>query len=141
MKVIFKELTKEDVNFAYKLRMDKLSREMSFNSEIVPFDSFEIGFQCRVEDKDFRLFKACCFYDPEPFGIISLNDNTLSWMVDPERRGQGLGGLMLKQFASFVKKPLQAFIKHENKASQRIAEKAGFILRKEEEDCQTWILC
>jgi RimJ/RimL family protein N-acetyltransferase len=50
----------------------------------------------------------------------------LSWTVAPEFRGQGLGARMLKDFTEQFAGKYYAEILPHNKASLRVAEKAGF---------------
>ena len=140
MKIRFEESRYSDSEFAYKLRMDDLSRKMSFNSDKIDYNNFRIGFECRLDDRGHRIFKAYEHECDSPFGLLILHNGSLSWMVDPDRRGGGLGAKMLKQFCDMIAKPVFAQIKYENISSQKIAEKAGFTVMDDLEDYQQWII-
>ncbi len=56
----------------------------------------------------------------------------LSWAVDPEWQGRGIGVAMLKKAREFYSGTLFAEIKKENTASIKMAEAVGFVLNKEE---------
>lgn len=141
MKILFREADICDADFFYYMRMDDLTRKMSFNSDFMDFDTFRIGFESRVEDPEYRVFKA---YNPMampsyPFGGLIAHRGNLSWMLLPKYRGQGLAKEMVKQWCFIAEKPIRAQIKYENTASQKVAEYAGFRIEEENKDYQQWI--
>ncbi|MBJ7538779.1 GNAT family N-acetyltransferase [Marinomonas transparens] len=57
---------------------------------------------------------------------------TLSWTVAPEARGKGVAHQMLNGIIKELNSPLLAEVKVGNIASMKVAERAGFILEKED---------
>lgn len=73
----------------------------------------------------------------EPVGTVRMDGDELSWTVAPKSRGRGVGTRMVQ--AAMDLGPRLATIKRDNISSQRIAEKAGFVLSTDGE-LQTWIV-
>jgi len=57
----------------------------------------------------------------------------LSWTVDPNARGRGVGKRMVFQLAQQITEPIRAEIKVGNIASVKIAEHAGMVFNREVE--------
>lgn len=77
-------------------------------------------------------------------GSLRIDDcekeySELSWMVAPDKRGQGLGKQMLQHFLENHPGRYQAEIKPDNIGSIRIAETCGFVLDREEKGRMVWV--
>ncbi|MBR7887596.1 GNAT family N-acetyltransferase [Marinomonas sp. A79] len=56
----------------------------------------------------------------------------LSWTVAPEARGKGIAHQMLSELVKqFDQQPLVAQVKVDNLASMKVAERAGFVLKRD----------
>ena len=58
----------------------------------------------------------------------------LSWTVAPNARGRGVGKIMVALLASQIVEPIRAEVYAGNEASMRIAEYAGMLYDREEEN-------
>ena len=57
----------------------------------------------------------------------------LSWTVAPSARGKGIAHQMLSKLVLYFEEPLVAQVKVGNIASIKVAERAGFVLDKQEQ--------
>lgn len=77
-----------------------------------------------------------------PVGTIRVNPGEpaeLSWTIAPDARGMGYGTSMLRAvLALYPGTPFCAEIKHDNTASQRIAEKCGFVRAEARDGYAVW---
>ncbi len=63
---------------------------------------------------------------------------TLSWTVAPEARGQGVGSQMVQAAVARLPGKIRAAIHHENKASQTIAIRSGFLMVEDTDTLTNW---
>lgn len=72
--------------------------------------------------------------DGVPVGTVRLDkgaETELSWTVAPDWRGKGIGQAMIALAVRCIDSPIVARIKSANVPSQRIAARAGFVLRQD----------
>lgn len=113
-------------------RNDKETRLSSINTAVITNEEHESWFRNNIND----VYIA---ETNEPVGTIRLSGNELSWTIAPYKRLIGLGKEMVKAFLLLVdNRPLVAYIKQQNIASQKIAKEAGFEL-VEDGYLQKWI--
>lgn len=109
-------------------RNDERTRAFSINTDIIDSETHEDWFSNIFTANPVRIFIV--ENGGVPVGSIrrDFKDDGvyLSWMVNPEYRGQGIGEGMLSLFLRSHPDSYKALIKEENKASIHIAEKCGF---------------
>lgn len=134
--------TLKDMKAVFDLSNDDLVRLNSFNSEKILWENHKEWFKTKINDEN------CIFYVIKNINgkLISQvrfdkNDNeaTVSISITPEFRGQGYGVKILKCVSEKMVvenkiKKIKADIKIENKASKKIFEKAGYILKEKDSD-------
>ena len=124
----------EDRDSIFNWRIDKLSREMSFDSSVPTLEEHSNWFKEALKSKHRKLYIGevnfnkigICRFDfnyKELYAEVSINTN-------PEMRSLGLGKRFLFQCIEYYLKSnnheLLAKIKLQNKASLKIFEYAGF---------------
>lgn len=134
--------TLKDMKAVFDLSNDDLVRLNSFNSEKILWENHQEWFKNKINDKN------CIFYVIKDINgkLISQvrfdkNDNeaTVSISITPEFRGQGYGDKILKCVSEKIVvenkiKKIKADIKIKNKASKKIFEKAGYILKEKDSE-------
>ena len=139
--ISFRKATIEDFSFLLRLRNDSATREYSRNT-------------AKVSETEHRVWLLATLSNPERFLYVAQNADTLvgtvrfdnlkdgfeiSWTVAPEARGKGIGGEMLRAALTLHAPPIFAEIKKENIASQKIAERAGFMRQEEKDGSVVWV--
>lgn len=131
--------TMEDAKQLHEWRNDLLTRQNSINMDEVPWENHVAWLEKSLASPDRTLLVA--EQDERPVGTVRIDREDgvleLSWTVAPDARGNGVGQKMVALCADQTEGPLVAHIKRENRASQRIAEAAGFRLEKDGE-LQIW---
>lgn len=121
-----------DTYVLLKWRNDKETRLNSINTDVIAKEEHDNWFCNNMNN----IYIA---ETDEPVGTIRINGNELSWTIAPNKRSMGYGKEMVKAFLSLVfNRPLVAYIKQQNIASQKIAKEAGFEL-VEDGYLQKWI--
>lgn len=120
----------EDWEFLLSLRNDPIAKLNSFNQTPITKDSHREWLKSSLMNTN-REILIMENSNNSPVGTIRCDTNnegqqTLSWNIDPDYRGQGLGNLMLSLFLQDKKGIFIAEIKKENIGSIKIAERNGF---------------
>ncbi len=123
----------EDVKFYYEIVSDSVSRQNSFNSDPISYESHEKWFSNKLTDEIARMYVIEIRNDR--VGQVRLEKEGNSAIVDigihPTWRGKGLGSLSIEKvtkriLADGFADEAVAWIKLENVISQKAFEKAGF---------------
>lgn len=108
----------------------------------------------QILPKGHRAWLGVTLQNPDCFLYIAEQDNVpvgtvrfdrradgfeLSWTVASGMRGKGIGSRMLNGVLSLHTPPFFAEIKSSNKASQKIAKRAGFALTEERAGMTYWM--
>jgi UDP-2,4-diacetamido-2,4,6-trideoxy-beta-L-altropyranose hydrolase len=110
-------------------------RQVSFNSDPIPWESHQPWFTRKLEDKSSVLLIACKLEDDTPFGLIRFDlenaEAVVSVMLDSQSRGHGLGSRVLKRatqriFATREVTTVRAYVKTDNPRSHRAFARAGY---------------
>jgi UDP-2,4-diacetamido-2,4,6-trideoxy-beta-L-altropyranose hydrolase len=110
-------------------------RQVSFNSDPIPWDSHQPWFTRKLEDDSSVLLIACKLEDDTPFGLIRFDQEAdeavVSVMLDSQSRGHGLGSRVLERatqrlFATREATTVRAYIKTDNPRSHRAFARAGY---------------
>lgn len=117
-------------------RNDPETRQASRNTDPVSWDSHIAWLTSSLVNPNRQILIAIND-DGIPCGTIRIDGDELSWTTAPEFRGQGIATEMVK---AVTVRPgcYTAFIKPENAASIRVAEKCGFTMTGEENGLQRW---
>jgi RimJ/RimL family protein N-acetyltransferase len=128
--------TENDARFFWELVNDPLVREVSFDSDIIPWDVHKNWFIKRLSEKSTRLFVVET-QSGNKVGQLRFEKKSEGYVISVslvrEFRGKGLGSEIIKLgseqlFKEFpdVEK-INAYIKHDNKASVHAFSKAGYV--------------
>jgi len=129
-----------DVDITYKWAVDPLVRRYALNQSEITYIQHKKWFAQKITDPKCDYLIAD--YNAKPVGSFRIDvrkdkDAVISYLLDPEFHGLGLGYLLLKEGVDFVRKEksnttLIGEVKDHNKASIRIFESFGFNLRSNE---------
>jgi UDP-2,4-diacetamido-2,4,6-trideoxy-beta-L-altropyranose hydrolase len=116
---------------------EPLTRQQSFNSEPIVFEQHEAWFNRRLADENSVLYVV--ELNKNPIGQIRFqiekNTATISYSLDKNYRGKGLGFWILKKGVDALRNALSndcpnleiiGFVKFENIASVKVFRKLGF---------------
>lgn len=119
--------TIDDANFLYLLRTDKTTQKSSLNSETFSFEHHVQWLNRSLQNPKRHIYIYCLNNVPIGMGRADYDDiyYTLSWAINAESRGEGLGQMLVKHLTERYS-PCLAIIKNENYASIKIVEKLGF---------------
>ena len=120
----------KDWKFLLDLRSDPVAMLNSFNQSEISEDSHKKWLQSSLASTNREIF-IMEDLNNTPVGTIRCDTNkegqqTLSWNISPNHRGQGLGNLMLSLFFKNKKGTFIAEIKKENISSIKMANRNGF---------------
>jgi len=113
---------------------DPAVRAASFRQELIPWERHVEWFRSQLGDRCFRIYIALDS-SQNPIGAVRFQLEgeraVVSITVDKKARGKGYGGNMLQMAAQelFQSSPavaVDAYVKADNEASQRLFESAGF---------------
>ena len=128
-KIILRPAEPEDSQRILSWRNDPRTRAFSINTNVGPPETHKIWFSRMLASNPNRIFIA--EEKSIPVGSVRRDFNQdgiyLSWMVNPEFRGRGLGEAMLNLFTLSYPENYKALIKEDNVASVHIAKKCGFV--------------
>ncbi|WP_276496162.1 UDP-2,4-diacetamido-2,4,6-trideoxy-beta-L-altropyranose hydrolase [Pontibacter litorisediminis] len=126
--------TAEDVLLVYDWNNDAEVRKRSFNPKPIPLASHQAWFKARLEDTGTPVYIA--EVAGEPAGQIRFNlsggQATLGYLIARKYRGKGLGHVVLLKGVERLRQEcpevtlVEGLVQHENIASVRAFEKAGF---------------
>lgn len=136
----FRLATIKDAKLLLEWRNDPETRNQSINTEEVLLERHIEWLEKSLINPNRKLLIA--MVGEEPVGTVRLDvEGTraeLSWTVAPSARGRGLGTLMVQKAVKTFNRPLLALIKPSNLASIKIAEKAGFRKKSENQEITEW---
>lgn len=125
--------TPADARYLYDIRNDPQTRVASLNDAELSYDDHYQWFNRSLSEPSRRLFVA--ERDGHAIGTGRLDEvdgsTLLSWALAPEARGKGYGTELVQALAAAASGALVAYIKPDNWASRRIAERAGFVFQTE----------
>lgn len=127
----------DDCELYFDWTNDPLTRQQSFNSEPIVFEQHEAWFHRRLADENSILYVIN--FNDEPMGQIRFqidnNTATISYALDKNYRGKGLGFWILKKgidalrndfHNQFPNLEIIGFVKFENIASVKVFRKLNF---------------
>lgn len=125
----------KDIDTYFIWANDDSVRELSFNSEKIPYQEHETWFNNKLNDNNCFMFIFSINIDIGQVRIqkVSNKDAIINISIDKKFRGKGYGIQMLKMSTDLFKNLfpeiiINAYIKIENFASKSIFEKSGFTL-------------
>lgn len=143
--ITLRRAAEEDSERLFAWRNDPVTRANFKNTEVVPWQDHIRWLAGILKNLNSELWIA--EVEGKPVGQIRFdvsNDTVeLSWTIAPEERGKGYGTVLVSQAVRYRRWPLRkvlAEIKHENKASQRVAAYSGFERVEDRGALQAWIL-
>lgn len=141
-KISLRKAITKDCDLLFNWRNEKACRENSLNTDEVPYETHCAWFEKRMNDKDTLIY--ICMLADQCVGQVRLDMEgtigTISYSIDPNYRGQGIGVKMLEclerepEVWERVSK-LHAQVKVTNVASQFCFEKLGYKKECNEELC------
>lgn len=125
----FRSASVTDAERLFRWRNDPATRAASLESGEVGWNDHVAWLTRSLASENRRLLVA--ELDGEPVGTVRFDRQEaewgMSWTMAPERRGQGLGGRMVRAAAENFGAPLSAVVLSGNVASRKIAAAAGFV--------------
>jgi RimJ/RimL family protein N-acetyltransferase len=138
--IAFRPAAREDAERLFQWRNDAATRAASIQPGPVAWDVHLAWLERSLAAEDRRLLVA--ELDGAPIGTVRFDRQgagwSMSWTVAPERRGQGLGGEMVRLAAENFGAPLSAVVLSANVASRKIAAAAGFVQVEKAADRTLW---
>ncbi|QNF34192.1 UDP-2,4-diacetamido-2,4,6-trideoxy-beta-L-altropyranose hydrolase [Adhaeribacter swui] len=126
-----------DVQLLFQWINDPVVRRFSLHPDPIPLNTHTTWFQYKLTDKNCFIFIAEIYR--EPVGMIRFdvninnkNEAVISYLIDQNFRGKGLGTLMLQAGLKNLKKAapqittVSGLVQPENNASIKAFTKAGF---------------
>ena len=136
------EVTELFIKDIFEWRNDKITREMSFSSEKIKFESHLYWFKNMMNDKN--QFVYIGIQEEERVGICRFNLDQknkiaeVSINLNPKMRGKNYGFQLLslsrERFFEKQKIDLIAKIKETNEQSKKLFSKAGFFIHDNEDN-------
>ena len=116
-------------------RNDPQTRQASHHADVISLEAHMAWFEKSLKSPDQRRLWVAEM-NGKAVGTCRVdrmeNAWELSWTVAPEARGQGIAHQMLSKLMPLFNEPLSAQVKVGNIASMKVAERAGFVLDKQE---------
>ncbi|TCS61608.1 GNAT family N-acetyltransferase [Varunaivibrio sulfuroxidans] len=130
----FRRATMADADLLFAWRNDAHTRAMSHDGREIAFSDHLAWLDKSLTDARRDLF-VCQGDAAAPIGVIRRDDegalSVLSWTLNPDYRGRGLGKAMLWSFVTRYPGRYRAEVKASNVASQKMCVHAGFRLGEE----------
>jgi len=129
----------KDLKVTYKWLNNPVIREFSFSKSIVEFDDHYNWFINKLESNDteyYILEKEGNQIGSIRIDYIMSNNGKINYLIDPSHTGKGMGGLLLKEALSKIKKDypklksVYGIVFKRNIASIKIFMKLGFVQEK-----------
>jgi len=125
-----------DADLLLLWRNDPDTRQASHNTDEVTLASHLVWLESSLSDLSKRRLWIAAV-DGVAVGTCRADRMAgvweLSWTVAPEARGKGVAHRMLSKMVLYFEEPLVAQVKIGNMASIKVAERAGFVLDKQEQ--------
>lgn len=121
----------------YLLELHNANVEHFFSKKKVSLSDHLSWFQKAKNTQDIYI----AIVNKQPVGVIRAQDSYLSYTVDQQHRCKGYASAMIQAFCAFhQQRPVRAQILHENIASAKAVQKAGFVLEYETLEYSNFIL-
>lgn len=135
MNIEFRKAVKDDCRLVFNLSNDPLTRENSFNSEIIEWENHKKWFNKKLKSPETVIYIFTI--ETSPIGIVRFETETetiVGVTVAPGYRGKGYASLIIEiacnDFWKSCNHEIYAYIKESNITSIKAFEKAGFKLLK-----------
>lgn len=127
--------TMSDAEQLLQWRNDPETIAASITDGQVELDDHMQWLQRVLKDENRKLYIVQCKGRDVGTVRADYEDGTyaLSWTVAPDHRGQGYGFYAVKTLIEGLDHPYTACVKNDNLASQKIAERLGMVVYKEEQ--------
>lgn len=134
--VCLRKVEKRDMDLLYKWANDPVVRRNSFNMNPIPYENHVKWFNMMMENS--AALQFIMMDEDTPVGQIRLNidgkEAEIGYSIGSEYRGKGYGHKVLQLVTEEVRKNypgidrLIAKVKPENKASNALFEKEGYLM-------------
>ena len=126
-----RKVTKSDWKVLLEWRNDKITRQNSFNSELISINTHKEFINDSLINTDRNLF--ILEYNEIPVGTIreeklDKDEFELSYTISPMYRGKNIGKIMMSLYLIERKGSFLCEVKEENVPSIKMIEKLGFKL-------------
>jgi RimJ/RimL family protein N-acetyltransferase len=146
----------EDAEIVFQWRNDPTTRQVSFHSEEILWETHQNWFQQSLANPNRRIYIGEVMPQKVPFGqvrfdITSPHEAEISIVIAPEWRGKGMGGMIIREGIALFRTEhpeiyiIIAFIKPDNIPSKKLFQNCGFeyqenISNSKECNGEKWIL-
>ena len=144
----FNPAKESDAELIFEWRNDPETRAQSFSTSELKWEDHLQWFKSSLTNPHRQIFVASAIIDSKLMPVAIMRRDlktentptryTLSWMVNPQARGKGVGSALLSQFVKKFPAAYSAEIKSSNIASIKMTEKAGFYLFQTHDENQVW---
>jgi len=128
--------TVDDTDITYKWASDETIRKYAFNKQKIEFKDHSIWFKNKISDINCNYFILCdkngkCMGSIR-FDLNESGEAMISYLIDPEFHGKGLGSVILKLGIQQIRwnkpdvKIVYGLVQPENTVSVKIFERLGF---------------
>ena len=130
-----REVVKSDWKVLLEWRNDKITRQNSFNSELISINKHKEYIRNTITNPNRTLFILEC--NEIPVGTIredrlEKDEFELSYTISPMHRGKKIGHIMISLYLIERKVSFLCEVKEENDSSIKMIEKLGFKIFKTE---------
>ena len=147
MKLVLREVTGKDMDLLFRWANDPVTRQNSFHTEQIPYETHRAWFVKMLADRDIMKYILCSTSSDEEemqdIGQIRLSigegEARIDYSIDPQKRGQGFGTrmiLMAEERLRELKTDViycKGQVKFENIASAKAFEKCGYDMEEKEQ--------
>lgn len=132
MKLNFRQIDQNDIDLLFRWINDPVVRSQSYNTDLISYQEHVSWFEKKILSHKSTMFIFCV--DKEPMGLVRFDklqsETVIGILIDANFRGLGLAARMLiisiEKYVQKQKASIFAYIKIENKASEKAFIKAGF---------------
>jgi UDP-2,4-diacetamido-2,4,6-trideoxy-beta-L-altropyranose hydrolase len=138
----FRPAEQSDCRWLWQLREHPSVAMQSLNPTPIPYQQHCRWYRQLMRDEHRHLDIFVDAATGNKLGFIRAepyeHGQILSWAVEPNFQGQGIGTLMLRAWCEGARTTLWAQIKSGNAASEAVAARVGFIKVEEQADVDVW---
>jgi len=136
-KIVLRAAVFEDAELLFQWRNDPTTRQVSFNSEEIPWETHQNWFQQSLANPNRRIYIGEAMPQKAPFGQVrfdmtSPHEAEISIVIAPEWRGKVMGGKIIREGMALFRSEhpeiyiIIALIKPDNIPSRKVFAGCGF---------------
>jgi RimJ/RimL family protein N-acetyltransferase len=140
---VFYPAQQKDCRWLWQLRQHPTVAGQSLSPESIPYIKHYRWYRKLLSSQTRHLYIFTNIESMDRLGFVRSEEYgdglMLSWAIDPNLQGQGVGKVMLETWCLHSQKDLWAQIKTNNEASKTIAARMGFYQKSLQDDVGLWL--